>query len=279
MLNEILVNIETLNGLAHDKNVDIRFLSRNEDVRQEYNQYYNQTARPMSIGDYAKILYFGEFSAQSEKETNKSVRELLSELLGTTVTGVRWDTVGDCMYIRYLDTINDNIYNELTADADNISLIRNAKFEDAYMDDETVTYYFTADRNLIGRFAPKYRTGQGYNKNIISTEISIEMPVRNRTAEYATVMMSPTDEDGSDYDWCDADTGLYPIGDLIRKAEESHILILPQNDGSEINVQTNMPIGLVSPDIVESYNVCAVITELGYKAVAVRISKFCKEDV
>lgn len=84
------------------------------------------------------------------------------------------------------------------------------KFEERY-DSEvygTTTLYFIAPKELLNDDYPE----------AVSAEIMIECPTEHIEPAYAAVGISPTDEDGSDYDWCDYDLPYEMIGELIDLA-------------------------------------------------------------
>lgn len=77
--------------------------------------------------------------------------------------------------------------------------INKVKFEEKYENKEyqTVTLYFIAPKEWLGnRF-----------HEAVHSEISVEYPINQPEAIYATVMMSPTkiktNYDSEDYDWFD----------------------------------------------------------------------------
>lgn len=92
------------------------------------------------------------------------------------------------------------------------------KFDERYDDDENelTTLYFTAPKELLKEFDL-----EGYPE-AVSIEISLEFPLDCIVPEHAYVSVSPTSEDGEDYDWCDFDEMDYnDIQALIQLAEAS----------------------------------------------------------
>lgn len=85
-------------------------------------------------------------------------------------------------------------------------------FDERYDSDEynTTTLYFTAP---VDRLAGNY-------PEAVSAEISIEFPVDHPHYHEASVMISPTNAEGSDYDWNDwpVDAGIFD--ELMRIAGE-----------------------------------------------------------
>lgn len=103
------------------------------------------------------------------------------------------------------------------------------KFDESYYkaEDETITYYFMADKSLINEcFPEKYQEAT-------STEISVELPVSCKDVKSASVMVSPTlDCDGceTDYDWSDlgfsnVDFSHAEIEDLLALAKEPVVIV------------------------------------------------------
>lgn len=89
------------------------------------------------------------------------------------------------------------------------------KFDERYDDENsklTTLYYIAAKEMLI-----EY----GYNyPEAVSMEISIEFPLNNLVAEHAYVSISPTNEEGTDYDWNDINLPYNEINELIKLAEQ-----------------------------------------------------------
>ena len=78
------------------------------------------------------------------------------------------------------------------------SIIFDEKYESgAYV---TTTLYFTAPVELLTLLSEKFE-----NENARAAQISVEYPKDMQVARLATVMISPEDEDGNAYDWCDLD--------------------------------------------------------------------------
>ena len=86
-------------------------------------------------------------------------------------------------------------------------------FEERYDCEEygTTTLYFIAPKELLYNDYPE----------AVSAEICIECPMEHIEPAYAAVGISPTDEDGSDYDWCDFDLPYDIIGRLIDLAHKN----------------------------------------------------------
>ena len=74
----------------------------------------------------------------------------------------------------------------------------------------TVTFYFTAPKELLKPY--------GEFLDAVSMEISIECPRDSINSESASVMYSPTDDTGSDYDWFYVDMPEDQIKELIEMA-------------------------------------------------------------
>lgn len=89
-------------------------------------------------------------------------------------------------------------------------------FDERYDDEEseTTTLYFIAPKEMLSEY--------GYNyPEAVSVEISIELPMGTLLAERACAAISPTDADGSDYDWNDIELPYNTINDLIKLAEKN----------------------------------------------------------
>lgn len=91
------------------------------------------------------------------------------------------------------------------------------EFEEKYesADYGTTTLYFKAPKELfnglrIGNFP-----------DAVSMEISVEFPSNHIEAAYADVCVSPTNAEGSDYDWTDIDLPYEEINALIDLANKS----------------------------------------------------------
>lgn len=82
---------------------------------------------------------------------------------------------------------------------------------------ETTTLYFTAPKDLI-----HVMLGREY-PDAVSMDISIECPTGQLDAQYASVGVSPTNENGEDFDWCDVDLSYDEIEELIVLAEKSNM--------------------------------------------------------
>ena len=84
------------------------------------------------------------------------------------------------------------------------------KFEERYDNCEykTITLYFYAPKEYLTRDYP----------DAVSATISVEFPVGYADPAYASVMISPTNVDGSDYDWCDIFLAYSMVEDLIDLA-------------------------------------------------------------
>ena len=91
-------------------------------------------------------------------------------------------------------------------------LLDGIKFDERYDSEEyeTTTLYF---------IAPKEMLKEGY-QDAVSMEISVEFPVGHPESSEVTVMFSPTNDMGEDYDWYDADMCYNDIEDLITIAEK-----------------------------------------------------------
>lgn len=90
------------------------------------------------------------------------------------------------------------------------------EFDERYDDEvsETTTLYFIAPKEMLSEY--------GYNyPEAVSAEISIELPMGTLLAERACAAISPTDADGSDYDWNDIELPYNTINDLIKLAEKN----------------------------------------------------------
>lgn len=89
-------------------------------------------------------------------------------------------------------------------------------FDERYDDEEseTTTLYFIAPKEMLSEY--------GYNyPEAVSAEISIELPMGTLLAERACVGISPTDADGSDYDWNDIELPYDIVNELIKLAEKN----------------------------------------------------------
>lgn len=88
------------------------------------------------------------------------------------------------------------------------------EFDERYDSDEynTTTLYFTAPKELLPDDYP----------DAVSAEISIEFLANHPFYHEASVMISPTNAEGNDYDWDDwlIDAGIFDK--LVRIAEENH---------------------------------------------------------
>lgn len=98
------------------------------------------------------------------------------------------------------------------------------QFDESYFSPEhrTVTYYFTADKNLINMCFP------GKYPEATSTEISVELPVSCRDVRHASVMVSPTlDCDGceTDYDWLYLGFSYAEIEEFLALAKEPVVIV------------------------------------------------------
>ena len=93
-------------------------------------------------------------------------------------------------------------------------------FEERYDSKEygTTTLYFIAPKDILDGKYPEAEYA----------EISVEFPMNNPEARYATVEFSPTryieeDESYSDYDWYEVDVPYEEIEELIKLAMESKL--------------------------------------------------------
>lgn len=89
-------------------------------------------------------------------------------------------------------------------------------FDERYDDEEseTTTLYFIAPKEMLSEY--------GYNyPEAVSAEISIELPMGTLLAERACVGISPTDADGSNYDWNDIELPYDIVNELIKLAEKN----------------------------------------------------------
>lgn len=73
-----------------------------------------------------------------------------------------------------------------------------------------MTFYFTAPKELLKPY--------GDFPDAVSAEICIECPRDQIESSVASVMYSPTDETGSDYDWFYVDMSENQIEELIKMA-------------------------------------------------------------
>ena len=89
-------------------------------------------------------------------------------------------------------------------------LDKRIRFDERYDSEAygTTILYFIAPKELLNDDYPE----------AVSAEICIEYPTERIDPAYAAVGISPTDEDGSDYDWCDFDLPYDEIEELIRLA-------------------------------------------------------------
>lgn len=73
-----------------------------------------------------------------------------------------------------------------------------AELEEIYVSEEygTTTLYFDASKELLKHLSEDY-------PEAVSSEISIEFPTGRQEASACIVMISPTNDMGEDYDWCD----------------------------------------------------------------------------
>lgn len=88
------------------------------------------------------------------------------------------------------------------------------RFDERYDNKENrvTTLYFIAPKDLLVKYDYDY-------PEAVSAEISIELPFNHLAAECGYASISPTDEDGTDYDWNDIDLPVDEIHELIRLAE------------------------------------------------------------
>ena len=84
------------------------------------------------------------------------------------------------------------------------------KFEERYdsYDYNTITLYFIAPKEILTKDYP----------DAVHAEISVELPMNCITARNASVSISPTNKEGSDYDWEDIDLPYDEIEELIKLA-------------------------------------------------------------
>lgn len=96
-------------------------------------------------------------------------------------------------------------------------LDKRIEFEERFDSDvyNTTTLYFIAPKEMLKTMMIK-----DYPE-AVSMEISIEFPTGCIEVKYADVCVSPTNDDGEDYDWYDIDLPYDEIEELIRLAEES----------------------------------------------------------
>lgn len=86
-------------------------------------------------------------------------------------------------------------------------------FDERYDSDvyNTTTLYFTAPRAMLGSKYPE----------AVSAEISIEFPGDYPLYREASVMISPTNAEGSDYDWCEWPIDAEFFDKLMRLSDET----------------------------------------------------------
>jgi hypothetical protein len=96
-------------------------------------------------------------------------------------------------------------------------LDKRIEFEERYDSEvyETTTLYFIAPKEML-----KTTMVKDYPE-AISMEISIEFPMNHIEARYADVCVSPTNEEGEDYDWYDIELPYDEIEALIELAKKS----------------------------------------------------------
>ena len=96
-------------------------------------------------------------------------------------------------------------------------LDKRIKFEERFDNDtyNTTTLYFIAPKEMLKTMMVK-----DYPE-AISMEISIEFPIDCIEARYADVCVSPTNEEGEDYDWYDIDLPYNEIEALIELAKKN----------------------------------------------------------
>lgn len=84
------------------------------------------------------------------------------------------------------------------------------KFEERYDNYEyaTITLYFTAPKEML----------MGNYPEAVSATISVEFPMDDIKPRSASIDMSPTDSNGSDYDWYRTDLPYHKIEELIKLA-------------------------------------------------------------
>jgi len=94
-------------------------------------------------------------------------------------------------------------------------LIQNAEFDEKYDFNayQTTTLYFTASKKLLAFLPKEY-------PDAISSEISVEFPSENPEANASHVMLSPTNDMGEDYDWCEFNIPLECIETLLEIAKK-----------------------------------------------------------
>lgn len=107
----------------------------------------------------------------------------------------------------------------------------NIAFDESYIsaEDETVTYYFTADKSLIESLYP------GKYPEAAASEVSMELPISCYEANMASIMVSPTlDCDGSatDYDWNSIDIPYEEVEELLALAKEPVVIVQLDYKGS-----------------------------------------------
>lgn len=92
------------------------------------------------------------------------------------------------------------------------------KFDERYDDTESelTTLYFIASKEMLAELGFDY-------PDAVSMEISLEFPLGTLVAERADACISPTDEDGTDYDWNDVDLPYNDVVELILLAEKEEV--------------------------------------------------------
>lgn len=101
-------------------------------------------------------------------------------------------------------------------------LLNGISFDDKYIsEDGAVTLYFTGPKEYL-----KSYFDLEYTENDVSMEISIEFPDDTLNTAFASVMVSPTDADGSDYDWNDVLMDYNTIVSLVYMYEAVYPLNL-----------------------------------------------------
>lgn len=98
-------------------------------------------------------------------------------------------------------------------------LDKRIKFEERYDNDVygNTTLYFIAPKEMLKTMMIKDCS------EAVAMEISIELPTNHIEAAYASVCVSPTNEDGEDYDWYDIDLPYDEIEELIKLAEKGKV--------------------------------------------------------
>lgn len=98
-------------------------------------------------------------------------------------------------------------------------------FDEQYDNEEygTTTLYFEAPTQVLQLLSTEF-------PDAILAEISVEYPLNKQEANLASVMVSPTDEDGSDYDW--NELLLFPedIEELFRIANDAQDILLKNQE-------------------------------------------------